>query len=136
MFFWSHPRCFGPLGKFQHNIKISIKTARVSRLSVSYDYAFIDISSRPEIFFKILQNQEETQSLLVQKVANRCFPVNFVKFLRTSFFYGTLPVVFFTACLLIRVFVQGALRKRQLLGSFVEDPKRRSRKILSCDFPV
>ena len=38
MFFWSHPRCFGPLGKFQHNIKISIKTARVSRLSVSYDY--------------------------------------------------------------------------------------------------
>ena len=37
-FFWSHPRCFGPLGKFQHNIKISIKTARVSRLSVSYDY--------------------------------------------------------------------------------------------------
>ena len=32
-FFWSHPRCFGPLGKFQHNIKISIKTARVSRLS-------------------------------------------------------------------------------------------------------
>ena len=37
-FFWSHPRCFGPLGKFQHNIKISIKTARVSRLYVSYDY--------------------------------------------------------------------------------------------------
>ena len=40
-FFWSHPQCFGPLGKFQHNIKISIKTARVSRLSVSYDYVFI-----------------------------------------------------------------------------------------------
>ena len=38
-FFWSHPQCFGPLGKFQRNIKISIKTARVSRLSVSYDYA-------------------------------------------------------------------------------------------------
>ena len=37
MFFWSHPRCFGPFGKFQHNIKISIKTARVSRLSVSCD---------------------------------------------------------------------------------------------------
>ena len=41
MFFWSHPRCLGPLGKFQHNIEISIKTARVSRLSVSCDYAFI-----------------------------------------------------------------------------------------------
>ena len=38
-FFWSHPRCFGLLGKFQHNIKISIKTASVSRLSISYDYA-------------------------------------------------------------------------------------------------
>ena len=37
-FFWSHPRCFGLLGKFQHNIKISSKTARVSRLSVSCDY--------------------------------------------------------------------------------------------------
>ena len=36
--FWSHPQCFGSLGKFQHNIKISIKTARVSRLSVSCDY--------------------------------------------------------------------------------------------------
>ena len=41
MFFWSHPRCFGPLGKFQHNIKISIKTARVSRLSASCDYDLI-----------------------------------------------------------------------------------------------
>ena len=38
VFFWSHPRCFGPLGKFQHNIKISIKTARVSRLPVYCDY--------------------------------------------------------------------------------------------------
>ena len=40
-FFWSHPRCFGPLGKFQHKIKISIKTTRVSRLSVSCDYVFM-----------------------------------------------------------------------------------------------
>ena len=40
-FFWSHPRCFGSLGKFQHNIKISIKTTRVSRLSVSCDYVFM-----------------------------------------------------------------------------------------------
>ena len=37
-FFWSHPQCFGPLGKVQHNINISIKTSSVSRLSVSYDY--------------------------------------------------------------------------------------------------
>ena len=29
----------GSLGKFQHNIKISIRTARVSRQSVFYDYA-------------------------------------------------------------------------------------------------
>ena len=31
-FFWSHPQCFGLLGKVQHNIKISIKMTRVSRL--------------------------------------------------------------------------------------------------------
>ena len=43
-FFWSHPRCFGPLGKFQHNIKISIKTARVSRRYVSYDYDWIKLT--------------------------------------------------------------------------------------------
>ena len=38
MFFLTHPRWFEPLSKFQHNIKISIKMVRVSRLSVSYDY--------------------------------------------------------------------------------------------------
>ena len=43
-FFWSHPRCFGSLGKFQHNIKISIKTTRVSRLSVSYDYVLTNLT--------------------------------------------------------------------------------------------
>ena len=37
-FFWSHPRCFESFGKFQHSIKVSIKTARVSRLSASCDY--------------------------------------------------------------------------------------------------
>ena len=41
VFFWSHPRCFRPLGKFQHNLKTSIKTARVSGLSVSCDYGLI-----------------------------------------------------------------------------------------------
>ena len=39
MCFWSDPRCFGSLSKCQHNIEISIKSARVSRLSVSCDYA-------------------------------------------------------------------------------------------------
>ena len=46
-FFRSHPRCFGPLGKFQRNIKIFINTARVSRQSVSYDD---DVSFRPLVF--------------------------------------------------------------------------------------
>ena len=35
-FFWSDPRCFGPLGKFQYNIEISMKTDRVSRLSFRF----------------------------------------------------------------------------------------------------
>ena len=61
--FWSHLRCFGRLGKFQHNIKISIKTARVSRRSISCDYSKTDKlqrvvrlqykSSRWQIFFRI-----------------------------------------------------------------------------------
>ena len=49
--FLSHPRCFGPLGKFQHDIKISIRTARVCRLSFSCDYDKADrcwISKRQE----------------------------------------------------------------------------------------
>ena len=41
-FFWSHPRRFGLLSKFQHNLKISIKTALVFRLSVSCDYDLTD----------------------------------------------------------------------------------------------
>ena len=53
-FFWSHPRCFGPLGKFQYNIKISIKTVRVSRLSVSCDYDVNDSSFR---FASLYRNQ-------------------------------------------------------------------------------
>ena len=36
MFFWGHPWCFGSLGKFQHNIKISVKTAHVSSLSFHF----------------------------------------------------------------------------------------------------
>ena len=42
-FFWSPPQCFGSLSEFQHNIKISIKTAHVSRQSVSCEYGFTNI---------------------------------------------------------------------------------------------
>ena len=52
MFFWSHPRCFGPLGKFQHNIKISIKTARVSRLSFSCDNVMNKLLRKPVLVRK------------------------------------------------------------------------------------
>ena len=43
LFFLESSRCFSPLCKFQHNIKISIKTAHVFRLSVScnYDLTFL-----------------------------------------------------------------------------------------------
>ena len=46
-FFWSHPRCFGPLDKFQHSIKISIKTAQVS----SFDYALNKITIWSKYYF-------------------------------------------------------------------------------------
>ena len=45
--------CFGPLGKFQHNIKISIKTARVSRLFVSCDYEQIKQANDEELLLRI-----------------------------------------------------------------------------------
>ena len=41
IFVWSDPWCFGLLSKFQHNTEISIKAARVSRLSISCDYDYI-----------------------------------------------------------------------------------------------
>ena len=36
VFFKSDPRCFGPLCKFQDNMEISIKTARVSKISFRF----------------------------------------------------------------------------------------------------
>ena len=36
MSFWSDPRCFGPLGKFEHNIEIFIEAARVSKQSFRF----------------------------------------------------------------------------------------------------
>ena len=53
MFFLSRPRCFGTLRKCQHNIKISLKTARVSRLFVCYDYALSEIRSCKNIFLYV-----------------------------------------------------------------------------------
>ena len=51
-FFWSDPRCFGPLDKFEHNVKISLKTARVSRLSFRFLWLWCYIKSSIK---KILQ---------------------------------------------------------------------------------
>ena len=60
-FFWTHPQCFGPLGRFQHNIKIFLL-----RWPLFPDYPFLVTmakvrSSRPDMFCKklfleILQN--------------------------------------------------------------------------------
>ena len=53
LFVWSHPRCFGRLGKFQHNIKISIKTVRLS-VSCDYDRNLSDFVFL--VFFSLDQN--------------------------------------------------------------------------------
>ena len=55
-FFWSYPRCFGLIGKFQHNIKISIKMARISRLSVSCDYCKTDVDELQCLHFCRMEN--------------------------------------------------------------------------------
>ena len=44
MFFLKSSPVFWLLGRFQHNINISIKMARVSRLFVSYDHDFTKFS--------------------------------------------------------------------------------------------
>ena len=59
-FFKSHPRCFGTLGKFQNNIRISIKTAHVSRLSVSFDYGL----NQAVCNFQSMKSPVELNSLL------------------------------------------------------------------------
>ena len=51
-------------------------------------------SSRPEVFLEISQNSQENTcarvsffaTLLKKRLWHRCFPVNFAKFLRRSFF--------------------------------------------------
>ena len=58
----SHPQCLGPLGKFQHNIQISIKTARVSRLSVSCGHGFFDILN---VFKENVDFQEEPPTIIL-----------------------------------------------------------------------
>ena len=58
-FFWSDPRYFGLLGKFQHNIKISIKTARVSRLS----FRFLWLCPNAALRFEFIYNK--CQCLLI-----------------------------------------------------------------------
>ena len=81
-FFWSHPRCFGSLAKFQHNIKISVKTARVSRLSVSCDYAqticlylMVDILEKVvKFFFKVNKKDSKRTSGWTWKIVRLSQP--------------------------------------------------------------
>ena len=77
-FFWSHPRCFGPLGKFQHNIKISIKTARVSRLSVSCDYGVFSFKLFSSLILFFLFNSLMSFSKLLEHLVLElfCYTVN------------------------------------------------------------
>ena len=61
--FWSHPWCFGPLGKFQHNIKISIKTARVSRLSASCELWYNRILAEQSEYQGIAQHVKSSGTM-------------------------------------------------------------------------
>ena len=64
-FFWSDPWCFGPLGKFQHNIEIRIKMTRVSRLSFRFSWLWLQpIINNSRLIFKYVQTKD---ALLVVK---------------------------------------------------------------------
>ena len=65
-FLWNHPRCFRSLGKFQHNIKISLKTVHVSRLSISCDYVMIKVTLKKISF--CLNPQRVRLSLCCEKL--------------------------------------------------------------------
>ena len=56
-------------------------------------------NSHPEVFYKnsVLKNLAKLiglrpEGVLKKRLQDRCSPVNFAKFLRTPFFYRTLPV--------------------------------------------
>ena len=94
------------LDKINHYVKV------ISKYFHSVSQYWTCKSSRPDVFHKIgvLKNftkftgKDLWQNLFFNKVADdacnfiktrlwhRCFPVNFVEFLRTSFFYRTPPV--------------------------------------------
>ena len=114
MFFWSHPRCFGPLDKFQHNIKISIKCFQTicflwlwSYITSNYTYTYNYEtaagaefrSSHRRCSWKFLKFHRKTLVLecLFYKVASfqacniikkrllhRSFPLKIDKFLRAT----------------------------------------------------
>ena len=78
MFSWSHPLCFGSLGKFQNNIKISIKTARVFRLSVSCEYD--ELYSMVKFREKTTRNRGKGQTKW-----DKIFIINFVRLAQITF---------------------------------------------------
>ena len=74
-------RCFGPLGKFQRNIKISIKTARVSRQPLSCDYGYVK-------FLNILSYINVTKKRLYKKYKEQSFLGKNIRNLFTGKFWG------------------------------------------------
>ena len=67
-------------------------SARVSRLSVSYDYGFALYSAhcRSRHLRCSLKFRKRSATLLKKTLWHRCFPVNYAKFLRTCFLQNQL----------------------------------------------
>ena len=82
MIFWSHPRCFGPLSKFQPNIKISINTARGFRLSLSCDY---------DVMYETLERREEEIPFKLEKQGSKKFSPKVLTYL---YFPGHIILIF------------------------------------------
>ena len=81
--FWGHPRCFGPLSKFQHNIKIFIKTTCVSRLPVSCDYDDVQSDHLKNLikagYIILAQKQRKTLLRLLSKARFKTDTNNFIQ---------------------------------------------------------
>ena len=105
-----------------------IKTKQ--RHFIFYSWSSVDRSSRPKVFcekgvLKFSQNSQENTCVFFNKdfinkkrFQYRCFPVNFVKFLATSFLQNTFGGCFWPETLGLLLFLE-LERKRNYLTRFL-----------------
>ena len=101
--FWRSPPNFDPLVGFNLNVLIKSK-AVVQRCSVKKVLLEISQNSRENTCARVSPVPESQACNVIKNTWHRCFPVNFVKFLRTSFLQNTSGGCFCKVCFDVRIF--------------------------------